>query len=361
MFATLFGLGDHTAGWYRLRESITIAHICRLHEPSSYEGLPKDEAERRLRMYWLLAITERAFAIQSRMPIILTGNPRASTASLRARLGFQELSDFPDLQLKLFDEVDEKFVDCWNQKCQGTACRNFDKDRAIALWTAFTDGINTAGSTQGSVSDQQSDDSVSEQSKPTMPVTPNQRRQIQRADVEVTRHWLLNRLWLISMNHGLLSLDAIDPPLRVDHAVHVAQSALDVCNDQLTLSAMEAHGVGFTYKLYDIAQTLVLLCKDEFIVDAISREGHLEKQATAAHTKGQVDHKDLDAHSQSSRLSSNSSPLASTISKEGHSPMNLRHTVRNILSDYVVLFKKFREGDHPYLNKLTSLVDEMHL
>ncbi|PWN34431.1 uncharacterized protein FA14DRAFT_123844, partial [Meira miltonrushii] len=241
VFATLFGLGEHSAAWYRLRESITLAHLCRLHEPAAYEGLPRDEAERRLRMYWLLAITERAFAIQRGMPLMLTGNPRASTASLRAKLGFKELSDFPDLQLRLFDHVDEKFVDCWNRKCQGPGCPNFDAERAIALWRSFTDGNEHGTNTYRSS---------------TIPATPVQRRQVQRADVEVTRHWLLNRLWLITLNHGLLSIDARDPPLRVDHALHVAQSVYDVC-DGLSLAAMEAHGVGFTYKLFDIAQTLV--------------------------------------------------------------------------------------------------------
>lgn len=402
VFATLFGLGEHLAGWYRLRESITIAHLCRLHEPQSYEGLPKDEAERRLRMYWLLAITERAFAIQSRMPIVLTGNPRASTASLRAKLGVRELSDFPDLQLKLFDVVDEKFVDCWNQKCKGAGCSNFDRERAIALWRTFTDGSNQTASTnpssrERSVSDDEREDDANGSSstspsslppysaRPMMPSTPIQRGQIQRADVEVTRHWLLNRLWLITLNHGLLSLDAKEPPLRIDHAIHVAQSVLDVCSDRLSLPSMEAHGVGFTYKLFDIAQTLVLLCNDEAIADAVSKRGHLEKNTTAAHTSGRTRHSvarssGSDAGSASNGSMGSGSQHTGFSGSAGNSngltlpplymtdlghmgsmrgPASLRHTVLTILNDYLTLFQKFRGGDHPYLEKLIDLIDEL--
>lgn len=58
-FASLFALGEHNAAWFRLREAVTLGHLAKLHEPSSYEGLDKDEQERRLRTYWLLAITER--------------------------------------------------------------------------------------------------------------------------------------------------------------------------------------------------------------------------------------------------------------------------------------------------------------
>lgn len=376
VFATLFGLGEHSAAWYRLRESITLAHLCRLHEPAAYEGLPRDEAERRLRMYWLLAITERAFAIQRGMPLMLTGNPRASTASLRAKLGFKELSDFPDLQLRLFDHVDEKFVDCWNRKCQGPGCPNFDAERAIALWRSFTDGINQPGSRERSATgeDREEDGIGSGYRSSTIPATPVQRRQVQRADVEVTRHWLLNRLWLITLNHGLLSIDARDPPLRVDHALHVAQSVYDVC-DGLSLAAMEAHGVGFTYKLFDIAQTLVLLCKDEMIAEAISKGGvgeQLEKQTTKAHTGGRSrasDHRHSEDNKSeqynASSTSNNTYPLNlfgdvvdPSIINVFRGPASLRRIVLGILNEYLTLFQKFRGGDHPYLEKLVELINE---
>ena len=377
IFAALFGLGEHSAAWYRLRESITLGHLCRLHEPASYEGLAKDEAERRLRAYWLLAITERAFAIQRGMPIILTGNPRAMTQSLRAKFGFKELSDFPDLQLKLFDVVDENFVDCWNRKCPGQGCRHFDRERALALWRSFTDSDvrlpssapnsaaahqRTFGGEEGAgASNESSEHGSAPTSRPRshshqLPPTPGQRGQIQRADVEVTRHWLLNRLWLITLSHGLLSIDAKEPPLRVDHAIHVAKSVLDICNYNLSMASMEAHGVGFTYKLYDIAQTLVMLCKDEMIAEAISKGGldeQLKAQTTAAHTKGRGASSGTGNKSPSLALGS------MTMLVDTSGPAGLRQTVLHILNEYLVLFTKFRQGDHPYLGKLEESINEV--
>jgi hypothetical protein len=367
IFGALFGLGEHSAAWYRLREAITLGHLCRLHEPASYEGLAKDEAERRLRAYWILAITERAFALQRGMPIILTGNPRASTANLRAKLGLKELSDFPDLQLKLFDVVDENFVDCWNRKCPGQGCRHFDRNRAIALWKSFTDEVRQPLSAPASArersfaSEQTSSREMSEQSSDRhrshsyqVPPTPVARGQIQKADVEVTRHWLLNRLWLITLSHGLLSIDAKEPPLRVDHAIHVAKSVLDICNYNLSLSSMEAHGVGFTYKLYDIAQTLVMLCKDEKIAEAIAKGGlgggDLKEQTTAAHTKGRE---------VSSRNDDDDEAGPSAMDVDTSGPLGLRRTVLRILREYLDLFERFRHGDHPYLVKLEDSINEV--
>jgi Fungal Zn(2)-Cys(6) binuclear cluster domain len=44
---------------YLLRETVTTGHILRLNEPSSYETLPPREYQRRLRIFWMLFVTER--------------------------------------------------------------------------------------------------------------------------------------------------------------------------------------------------------------------------------------------------------------------------------------------------------------
>ena len=77
---------------------------------------------------------------------------------------------------------------------------------------------------------------------------PFARSQVQKADYEITRAWLANRAWLISLSHGLLSIDDAEEPLRVDHALSLARSTLEICNS-LSLASMEAHGVGFALKL----------------------------------------------------------------------------------------------------------------
>lgn len=59
MFGTLFELGHADGARFRLLEGIVMGHVMRLGEASSYVGLPHHEVRRRMRMYWILAITER--------------------------------------------------------------------------------------------------------------------------------------------------------------------------------------------------------------------------------------------------------------------------------------------------------------
>lgn len=58
-FATLFGMQEHDAATFRLRESVILAQLMKLNLHESYMFLDPKEQERRLRTYWLLCITER--------------------------------------------------------------------------------------------------------------------------------------------------------------------------------------------------------------------------------------------------------------------------------------------------------------
>lgn len=59
MFVILSSTGNDDAAWLRLSESVILAHIMKLHDSSAYENVDEDEREMRLRVYWLLTITER--------------------------------------------------------------------------------------------------------------------------------------------------------------------------------------------------------------------------------------------------------------------------------------------------------------
>lgn len=59
MFGTLFELGHASGARMRLRESISMGEGMRLDDAESYVGLSAVEARRRMRMYWILAVTER--------------------------------------------------------------------------------------------------------------------------------------------------------------------------------------------------------------------------------------------------------------------------------------------------------------
>lgn len=59
VFGALFEMGQIAASKLRLREAIVMGETMELHKPSSYHNLGTAEVKRRMRMYWVLAVTER--------------------------------------------------------------------------------------------------------------------------------------------------------------------------------------------------------------------------------------------------------------------------------------------------------------
>lgn len=406
IFGTLFGLGEENAAWFRLREAVTLGYLLRIHETSSYEHLDKDEQERRLRAYLLLAITERAYAIQSGSSITFRGNPRKATDSIRRKFDVSQLQDFPNLQSRLFDVVDEKFVDCWNRKCPGPGCDYLDASRAVQLHRAIKESDedeqkekesfhrDRAGPTRRefSFNDRRHHPYGQHYSNHTKMEGNNEgghggnksdwdKSKVQKADVEVTRQWLLNRLWMTCRSHSLLTADAEEEPLRIDYAIDIARETLRVCNS-LSLRSMEAHGIGLTRKLNDIAQTLVIVCRDypaialsvPFEGDPIKTDPTLfgpyfgpsppDASTIGSHqsppsntgmdptttTGGSID------HPSTSSTNNNVGSLGVVPLDKAFSPS---YAIEAILHKYLDIFKRFRGGDHPYLPLLVEAVKEL--
>nr|QBH67448.1 hypothetical protein UE_1382 [Ustilago esculenta] len=410
IFGTLFGLGEENAAWFRLREAVTLGYLLRIHETSSYEHLDKDEQERRLRAYLLLAITERAYAIQSGSSITFRGNPRKATDSIRRRFDVAQLQDFPNLQSRLFDVVDEKFVDCWNRKCPGPGCDYLDAKRAVQLHRAIKESdedeqkekesfhCDRAGPTRRESSWNDRRHHPYGHHFPGHPKVEGDngghasksdwdKSKVQKADVEVTRQWLLNRLWMTCRSHALLTADAKEQPLRIDYAIDNARETLRVCNS-LSLRSMEAHGIGLTRKLNDIAQTLAIVCRDypaialsvPFEGDPIKTDPSLfgpyfgpsppDGSTIGSHHSPSGSTSNLVDAGVSGHLSasSNNNNNSSSSSNSGGSTLGVvpldkafspSYAIEAILHKYLDIFKRFRGGDHPYLPLLVEAVKEV--
>ncbi|WVR07710.1 hypothetical protein IAU60_004752 [Kwoniella sp. DSM 27419] len=67
MFGTLFELGQADGARFRLKEAISLGEAMRLDRASAYQGLDQDECQRRMRMFWVLAVTERVISILRRL------------------------------------------------------------------------------------------------------------------------------------------------------------------------------------------------------------------------------------------------------------------------------------------------------
>ncbi|BFZ63829.1 hypothetical protein YB2330_004961 [Saitoella coloradoensis] len=316
-FGCLFGMSQDDAAWFRLREAVTLGQLLKIDDPTAYDALPLDEQERRIRTYWLLSITERAYALQRGHPIGFDGRPGTRMETVHQKLrrlqaernhrrrssvatDVSTAEEFPVSHLDLFGAVDQDFLDCWNEKCSGDKqCSRMNAAKALSLFAEFNNSLNklapssTNPKLQRDDSEWQSDD-------------------IQRADLLVTQQWLLNRLWRLCLSHGLVFPDEPNPPLRTEHAIHIAARTLSVC-DALSMSSIEAHGIGFVEKLYDIATSLTPMYVHH---DALVRDG---------------------------------------VEVERYSELN-RETVA-ILERFLGIFRRFRGGDHSFLPALVASVE----
>lgn len=96
--------------WYYLRESIGFALAIRLDDPATYDNPPSNNSQR---LFWLLFITERAYALQHRNTVILRPSiplPRVFDSEQPELVyGFVRL-------VKVFTGVDEQFLVAWKNK-----------------------------------------------------------------------------------------------------------------------------------------------------------------------------------------------------------------------------------------------------
>ena len=59
MFATLYGLDHPKAAWLRLKEAVECGQLIGLHRPDKYNNLSIEERSQPLRLFLILAVTER--------------------------------------------------------------------------------------------------------------------------------------------------------------------------------------------------------------------------------------------------------------------------------------------------------------
>ncbi|KAH9212842.1 hypothetical protein DL95DRAFT_426401 [Leptodontidium sp. 2 PMI_412] len=71
LFGCFFGLDLHNKAWFHLREATTLAHILGLRKEDTYLQFDAIDSSRRSRLYWLLFVTERAYALQRHRPLSL--------------------------------------------------------------------------------------------------------------------------------------------------------------------------------------------------------------------------------------------------------------------------------------------------
>ncbi|KAJ5719593.1 hypothetical protein N7493_007171 [Penicillium malachiteum] len=332
LFGCLFGSNQHNAAWLRLREALDLASTLGLNDPISYRDLSGEEKGQRLRTYLVLSITERAYALQRLHPVTFSGKPGFSmrsvheflhnaTHSLVSGIIVHNEKDAEGMMglarmMELFDTIDEDFIHCWNRRCSidNGFCEKFTEAKALSMhdslqrvsqaerykgydWFERAKGDSNDGNTLLAIG----------------------LRETQAADVFITQKWIHNRVWLLSLYHGLLRAQSERPEMTFGYAVTIAESALQTCRS-LRLSSMEAHGIGFTEKLYDIAIGVIdILCNI-------------------------------------------SPPFGTGMAPLGTYPDSIpTSTPQTLAEDFLLLMSSFRGGNHPFLEKLQAHLRVLHI
>jgi hypothetical protein len=206
LFCSYFTLERQNSCWYYLREASTLAQLMRMHDESSYmTGDTTDNLFRR-RTFWLLLLTERAYAMERHRT--LSVHP---TIELPAVEGPESelISGFVHLT-QLFCCIDDDFMALWNKT----------KNECSPEW-------------------------VSALQRRLKDVVPQQihATEHQKADIKITQQWLRIMVWQLSVAHGHISSHANNEALSFTYPIEVAKDLVQDI-ESLSLDSMEVHGVG---------------------------------------------------------------------------------------------------------------------
>ncbi|KXL49854.1 hypothetical protein M433DRAFT_114727 [Acidomyces richmondensis BFW] len=195
-----------------LRETLTRAHMLGLQRPESYRHLGKLEFQRRLRIYWILFVTERTFCAENQMPTILDPIevfPSPTSDDAKTAICLPALLDLTRL-----------FVCLESQYCVSES-GNASKPSAISEESRI---LNIQAQLQY-------DNSASALTEP------------QKVDLAVTRNWIRVLVWHYTFTRYPQSCQSASPAFSITYPATIARevaSTLSAASEQ----SLRAHGYG---------------------------------------------------------------------------------------------------------------------
>ncbi|KAL8717523.1 MAG: hypothetical protein Q9225_005241 [Loekoesia sp. 1 TL-2023] len=219
VFGCFFGLNKHNTAWFHLREATTLAQTIGMQDEKTYVGGDYAEAARMRRLFWLLFVTERAYALQKHRPLTLHATiklPPAAEDPSKPITGFLYL-------VNLYRPFDDTFIGLWNKS--RTDCST--------LWLAH----------------------LQRQLTQALPAVLDC-AETQAADLRTSQHWLRTIVWQLSITNGFLSSTSPDSSMTFTYPIEIAKDLVAVTS-QFSQRSMEVHGVGLIEKLFDVACTLI--------------------------------------------------------------------------------------------------------
>lgn len=222
LFGSYFCLDKHNTAWFHLREATTLAQLIGMHDESTYNTPDLIESSRRRRLYWLLFVTERAYALQQHRPLTLHATINLPTLD-EDPAETVELNGFLHL-VNLFRPFDDTFVGLWNKARTGCTTE----------WLA----------------------QLQQQLSDALPVYL-QSTEAQAVDLRCSQQWLRTMVWQLSISHGFLSSAAAENAMSFQFPIEISRD-LVASASQFSQQAMEVHGIG-----------LVSTCERSFTLMAV--------------------------------------------------------------------------------------------
>ncbi|KAL7266087.1 hypothetical protein RUND412_011381 [Rhizina undulata] len=235
LFCCYGNLERHQHAWYYLREAISFMQALGIDNEKSYEDLDPVEGRRRRRVFWLLFISERAYAVQRHRPFTLRKTIALPTTNLDDGSVDPILLNFVTLA-KLFQTFDDQFIALWNSGPNTPAISHDGSTDGLSDdWLSGLHRQLGSSFPEGLVTD----------------IIP-----IQKADILVSQQWLHLIVWQLSVAKGCLSSgEGKEEALRFQFPIKLARSVVAITS-RVSLEALEAHGIGMQEKLFDIACSL---------------------------------------------------------------------------------------------------------
>ncbi|KAI9369324.1 hypothetical protein BJX61DRAFT_536514 [Aspergillus egyptiacus] len=210
---------------FALRDAITHAHLLGLGN-GDYDDSQSQERQVRLRVYWILLVTERTFCMQHDLPITLQTIDDLPVPIEDGESDPALLAGFCNL-VRLFTRIDGPLLQApylTSSSPHSTYSRAAITDIQEALQT-------------GAVNN------------PTID-------EVQRVDVWITLAWLSSLLWKYSASHFMLTTEASNAFFTPSYPFVIAKNFLSLVSGT-SLDSVRPHGYGMEIKLSQLANSLI--------------------------------------------------------------------------------------------------------
>ncbi|KAJ5720031.1 hypothetical protein N7493_006909 [Penicillium malachiteum] len=216
LFASYGNMDYQSHAWYYLCQATSMAFTLGLHRESTYGDFLVEEAEERRRVFWLLFITERGYALQQSKPVML----RSSIHKPQVLCSEDPILAYGFINLiNLFENLEPSIYD-WLSAGGGDGLLERPPTSAI-------------------------------QSSLCKPISLEGVLEIQQVDILITQQWLQSMMWKLSMNHPTQPGAKDDAVMPFHLPVLVGKAVMGVIGT-VSQGAVDAHGIGMEQKLFDM-------------------------------------------------------------------------------------------------------------